>query len=342
MPTWGEILRELNIELQRIQQSGTLATESHWDIVRRRYLARAHARTGRAIILYATRWTQPSSGPPVAPELVSISNEDVQGMMEAVHGIQGTELDLILHSPGGSAEAAEALVIYLRSKFTHIRVIVPSMAKSAATMIACGADEVVMGAHSFLGPIDPQIVLQTALGPRMVPAQAIIDQFEQAKLECTDPVKIRAWLPMLSQYGPDLLMTCRNASKMSEDLVKGWLKSYMFRTDRKRARKAKEIASWLSNHANFMSHMRHISRDALRNKDLKITDLENDQELQDLYLSVFHATTEALTNSALVKIIENHLGKAFIKLHQAVMIPQIIPQVQPVFPPQPQPGSLSG
>lgn len=338
MPAWGEILREINTELQRIQQSGTLATESPWDIVRRRYLAKAHARTGRAIILYATRWTQPSSGPPVAPELVSISNEDVQGMMEAIHGVEGTELDLILHSPGGSPEAAEALVVYLRSKFTHIRVIVPSMAKSAATMIACSADEILMGAHSFLGPIDPQIVLQTALGPRMVPAQAIIDQFEQAKLDCTDPVKVRAWLPMLSQYGPDLLMTCRNASKMSEDLVKGWLKLYMFRTDPHRAKKAKDIARWLSNHANFMSHMRHIPRDALRKKYVKITDLEDDQELQDLYLSVFHATTEALTNTGLVKIIENHLGKAFMKLHQAMVIPQFFQQLQPVSPPQPQPG----
>jgi ClpP class serine protease len=29
------------------------------------------------------------------------------------------------------------------------------MAMSAATMIACAADVIVMGKHSFLGPIDP-------------------------------------------------------------------------------------------------------------------------------------------------------------------------------------------
>ena len=125
--------------------------------------------------------------------------------MEALYGIPETKLDLIVHSPGGSPEAAEAIVIYLRSKFEHIRVFVPHMAMSAATMIACAADEVVMGKHSFIGPIDPQLQLQTGLGVRLVPAQAIVDQFAQAVLECQDATKIRAWLPMLTQYGPDLL-----------------------------------------------------------------------------------------------------------------------------------------
>ena len=88
---------------------------------------------------------------------------------------EGDELDLILHSPGGSPEAAEAVVSYLRSCFSHVRVIVPQLAMSAATMIACSADEVILGKHSFLGPIDPQLVLPTSLGVRMVPAQAVLD-----------------------------------------------------------------------------------------------------------------------------------------------------------------------
>ncbi len=34
--------------------------------------------------------------------------------MEVSHGLEGDGLDLILHSPGGSPEAAEAIVSYLR------------------------------------------------------------------------------------------------------------------------------------------------------------------------------------------------------------------------------------
>ena len=106
--------------------------------------------------------------------------------MEVTHRLEGNSLDLILHSPCGSPEAAEAIISYLRSRFSHIRVIVPQLAMSAATMIACAADEIVLGKHSFLGPIDPQLVIQTPLGARAVPAQAVLDQFDRAKRECRD------------------------------------------------------------------------------------------------------------------------------------------------------------
>jgi hypothetical protein len=67
---------------------------------------------------------------------------------------------------------------------------------SAATMMACVADEIVMGKHSFLGPIDPQLIMMTTLGPRSIPAQAILDQFVKAKAECADTAKLPAWLPI--------------------------------------------------------------------------------------------------------------------------------------------------
>jgi ClpP class serine protease len=70
--------------------------------------------TGRATILYETKWTMPGAG--VTPDLLSLTPNDIHGFMEAVHGLTGSDLDLIIHSPGGSAEAAEAIVLYLRSK----------------------------------------------------------------------------------------------------------------------------------------------------------------------------------------------------------------------------------
>ena len=107
------------------------------------------------------------------PSFVSIGEEDTHALMEVTADLEGPDLDLILHSPGGSPEAAEAIVSYLRSRFSHIRVIVPQLAMSAATMISCAADEILLGKHSFLGPTDPQIVLSTPLGLRPVPAQAV-------------------------------------------------------------------------------------------------------------------------------------------------------------------------
>ena len=129
---------------------------------------------------------------------MSINDEDMQAFMEVSYGLESDGLDLILHSPGGSPEAAEAIV-YLRSRFTNIPVIVPQLAMSAATMIACAANEIVLGKHSSLGPTDPQILIPTSLGIRAVPAQAVLDQFDRAQRECADPAKLSAWLPMLSQ-----------------------------------------------------------------------------------------------------------------------------------------------
>lgn len=211
-------------------------------------------------------------------------------------------------------------MLYLRSKFSHIRVIVPQMAMSAATMIACAADAVVMGKHSYLGPIDPQIILTTQLGQRMVPAQAVLEQFERAQAECQDPARMGAWLPMLAQYGPDLLVQCQNASDMSHELVLRWLQTYMLKEDADGEAKATAIADWLSNHGHFKSHGRHVPRDELEQRGLLVEHLEDDQQTQDLFLSVFHATTHTFTGTRAVKVIENHLGKAFIKQARPMLI----------------------
>ncbi len=59
---------------------------------------------------------------------------------------------------------------------------------SAATMWAMAADEIVMGKHSQLGPIDPQVSLPSGV---TVPAGALIDQFRGASRECSeDPSQI--------------------------------------------------------------------------------------------------------------------------------------------------------
>ena len=328
MPSWGAVLREIT-DLQRTDPARAL------DLVRRKYIASQYAASKRALILYATKWTQPSEGIP--PELISVADGDIQGLMECFHGVKEVELDLVLHSPGGSLAAADAIVQYLRSKFSHIRVLVPHAAMSAATMICCAADEIVMGKHSFLGPIDPQMIMQTSLGPRSIPAQAILDQFEIAKEECKDPSRLAVWLPMLQQYGPDLLVQCRNVSDLSKELVRNWLGKYMFKNHTDSAAKADQIATWLGDHTKFKTHARYLNRDLLREKGFKVVDLESDKGQQDYILSLFHAVTHTFTNSAAVKIIENHLGHAYINQVQQIVVQQPIqpPTAVPPGPGQP-------
>jgi hypothetical protein len=201
-------------------------TASPFDTIRRRYLLKLHQRTGNNVIAYTSNWTTTEAGGPAA----SINAEDVQALMEVVHGLRGDNLDLVLHSQGGSAEATEAVVAYLRKKFTRIRVFIPQAAMSAATMLACAADEIVMGRHSSIGPIDPQLVLLLEGQVVQAPAAAIKAQFEQAQKECMeDPRKLPSWIPMLRQYGPAMLAQCNYHEDLAKALVGSWLAKYMFR-----------------------------------------------------------------------------------------------------------------
>lgn len=251
--------------------------------------------------------------------MLLINEADLQGLMETVHGMDKSGLDLILHSPGGSAEAVESLVSYLRAKFNDIRVIIPQAAMSAATMLACAADTIVMGRHSSLGPIDPQIPIQTNAGTRLVPAQTIIHQFYNAQNDVeTRPSSVPAWIPLLSQYYPGLLHQCMNATDLAKDLVSKWLASYMFVRDTDGHQRAAKIATYLSEHDNFKSHGRHIDPKTAKELGLAVYDLEQDQEFQDLVLSVFHATTITCDGTGVMKIIENHLGKSYVKFQDVV------------------------
>jgi hypothetical protein len=64
-------------------------------------------------------------------------------------------IDMILHSRGGQTEVPAKLVSLIRNYCDHFGVIIPYRAHSAATHIAIGANEIIMGPMSELGPVDP-------------------------------------------------------------------------------------------------------------------------------------------------------------------------------------------
>lgn len=316
MPSWGQILQEL----QQTAQSNNGVPD--FDGVRRKYLVQLHQMTGRPVILYSSDFL--NSGGPVT----SITLGDMQGLMEVVKGLPDGPLDLILHSPGGSAEAADSILRYLRTKFDDIRVFVPLAAMSAATMWALGCDLIVMGKHSQLGPIDPQLVMATG----NVAARSVIKQFEQAKKECAaEPALLGAWLPILQQYGPALIQECERADKLARRLVRQWLRDYMFNGDPDATKKARRVGNFFADYGIGGSHALGIDRVLARSKGVLVDDLETDQKLQDTVLSVHHATMHTFNGPA-VKIIENHLGNAFVQQQQAFPMPMAMPMPIPQPP----------
>jgi len=68
-----------------------------------------------------------------------------------------TQIDLWLDSPGGDAHAAYKLALDLRAKAGLLRVAIPDLAKSAATLLTLGMDEIFMDPGADLGPLDVQL-----------------------------------------------------------------------------------------------------------------------------------------------------------------------------------------
>lgn len=312
MPTWGEILQE-------VQQSARERNgQPDFDRIRRHYLAKLNEKTGRDTIIYYTDMFGKAGNP-----ATSIMLEDMQALMEVSRGLRGPGLDILLHSPGGNAEATASIVRYLRRQFRgDIRIFVPIAAMSAATMWALSADEIIMGKHSQLGPIDPQVI--TPQG--QFPARAIIQQFERAKRECSDPAVMGAWVPILQQYGTGLLELCERTEELAKKLVREWLTTYMFHDREDGEKLAEQVAEHFGDFMLHQSHSLGVDRDQARSAGLKILDLEEDQELQDAVLSVHHAVIHTFAGAA-VKIVENHLGRAFVKIQreQIIQVPTVVP-----------------
>jgi len=285
------------------------------DTIRRKYLTELSNFTDRDVVIVSSAFSSVKVQK-LPSILLSITNEDIQGFMSAFHKLKRDKLDLILHSPGGSLEAAEQIVNYLRSKYKHIRVIIPQNAMSAATMIACAADVIVMGKHSAIGPVDPQITIPTTTGHFVAPAQSILDEFELAKEEIKkDPQTAPIWVRRLDKYPIGFLKVCENTINLSQEIVEKWLKTWMFKDDPEKEKKAREIAEWLSKTNLHKTHGRPISMQQAREKGLKIEELEEDNNFQDKVLSVFHAAMATHLVSNCVKFIENQNGQgAFLNV----------------------------
>ena len=66
-------------------------------------------------------------------------------------------ISLILHTKGGQTLAAWQLANLIRMFCDELEVVVPIRALSAGTLIAIGADRIVMTKQATLGPIDPSV-----------------------------------------------------------------------------------------------------------------------------------------------------------------------------------------
>jgi hypothetical protein len=307
MPSWTDLLAELEAKSDD-QKPLWLKSE-----IESRLESIGQRRGNRHVMIYASAFLQK---PGVSPWTLQLTAEEINGFMSSMYGMNWSKnLTLILHTPGGITNAAETIVAYLHSKFDDIEVIVPTFAMSAGTMIALAANRIVMGRQSQLGPIDPQIPLPEAGRP--VSARAIVDQFERAQNDIAgkegDLNRAHVWAPILQRLGPALLQEAQNALSYGEDMVAGWLKQRMFAGDAEAEKQGAAVAKHFNDAGTHKSHGRRIDRNEARSHGVVIEDLEDDQDLQDDVLTVYHLVTLLFEKTATAKLIWTDTGRTWMK-----------------------------
>ena len=216
---------------------------------RRQELIKAiQSHTGRRLLCYVS-------------ESAALTRDDVVPLMDLLHEMPvGSNIDFLLNTPGGDIDAADKIVRVLRRRVGSngfLRIVVPDYAKSAGTLIALGADAIVMSDSSELGPIDPQIITRQPSGQiTQEPAHTYVDGYDALVKKINDPESYEdgrstdAERQLLKSCDAARLDLCRQAIKRSRQLAESLLKQGMLQDGSwtKVAADLTDNTRWLSQH----------------------------------------------------------------------------------------------
>jgi hypothetical protein len=143
------------------------------------------------------------------------------------HGLRAGEkgIDVILHTRGGDPDAAYHLGILLQNLIEEndgenklLSFIVPRLAKSAGTLLACSGDVIAMTPISELGPLDPQVYVESSR--TWISARVARDSFEQTleilrEIILKDAVKIISNAPGITDAMNSIIKSFTEATLSS-------------------------------------------------------------------------------------------------------------------------------
>ena len=192
-------------------------------------------------------------------------------------------IDLVLHSYGGAVDTPYKVVMMIREFCEEFAVIVPFVAKSAASMLVLGADEVVMGPISELGPIDP-LVKHPVYKDLLVPVQAVwhcLDYLQRSISNSPDP-EVAAFMvtPLLNKLDPWLIGDYEKTIKASWQYAEALLSRYMLKDDPEQVQNVTQALT-----EGYFSHGYPIGRREARELGLKVTEAHG--ELWDVIWKLY-------------------------------------------------------
>lgn len=196
--------------------------------LRRHLIRRVEQSFGAKVLVYFTSFRQ---------QRAQITDDDAE-MMESILASEhdGGKLLLVINSPGGQAMAAERIVNVCRNySGNKFEVLVPHMAKSAATMICFGAAVIHMSPTAELGPVDPQVPYWTDGSdeddpPQWISAEEYIRSYDCLMADSGSDRNVRRLEPYLLQlqrYDARYIEQLRSIQRLSADISVRLLKSLM-------------------------------------------------------------------------------------------------------------------
>jgi len=236
----------------------------------------------------------------------AIGHEDGEIIENILRSIKLSEnpLYLLLHTPGGSPEAAANVIRVCRSYSKRFSVIIPNAAMSAGTLIAMGADDIIMSDTSKLGPIDPQMIFVQEKGVAIMrPAKSFIDAYidliNSAKHAIATGQPATPFLHLLNRQDPSWIIECVRARNATENLAKEVLKRNMLKD--KSEKEINSVVKRFFEIGDKNTHGRPISPEEAEDFGLKIRKENKYSEFWNKVWEIYVRTELYTRNKRLAK-----------------------------------------
>jgi len=274
----------------------------------------------------------------------ALVQDDYYIIHDLLKSVDSENIDFYIETPGGSGETAEEIARFLHNKFKTVSFVISGEAKSAGTLLALSADEILMTSTASLGPIDAQI----QIGRFNVSAHDYLIWIEEKRKAIAtgtklDPIDIT----MIAQITPGELKGVDNSLNFAKDLVIKWLPKHKFKnwdftetrksevTDVMKVNRAKDIADVLTEHSKWRSHGRSLKIEDLESKEinLRIKKIDEDSTLSNIVYriqTVCRLIYETSTTYKIFSTCDNKIFKQAIPSIPQSMMMSMMPMIPKV------------
>ena len=264
-----------------------------------------------------------------------LDQEDFYVIRDLLAPHKGLEkIDLYIETPGGSGEAAEEIVRFIRKNFDNVSFVVSGEAKSAGTLLVLSGDQILMTETGSLGPIDAQI----RVGRTVISAYDYMEWVNDRRKEAEDKGTLNPFdAQMIAQITPGELGRVYHALEYAKEIVEEWLFNYKFRkwdftdtrkmpvTPEMKREKAAHIAEELAKHSKWRLHGRSIKASDLEDIGLKIIKVDEDEKLADIVYRIQTICRLFFFSTHTFKIFATKDDKIFKNAAEGMQAPFAVP-----------------